>query len=86
VAIIFVLFPDRAKDMTEKTTMNLAIDAVTLMNEGYGFVVRDDKSRNMIVSVCYVRHKDAEEARTMMRAALAKAISVTGISGTFDAL
>jgi hypothetical protein len=71
--------------MTENTTMNFAIDPVTIMNDGYGFAVRDDKSKKLIVSVCYVTHKDAEEARTMMQAVLAKAVSVTGIGETFAA-
>lgn len=65
--------------------MDFAIDAVTMMNDGYGFVVRDAKSKQAIVSVCYVTHGDAEEARTMMQAALAKAVSVTAIGGTFAA-
>jgi hypothetical protein len=71
--------------MTENTTMDFAIDPVAMMNDGYGFVVRDDKSKRPIVCVCYVTHKDAEEARTMMQAVLAKAVSVTGIGGTFAA-
>jgi hypothetical protein len=71
--------------MTENTAMEFAIDPVTMMNDGYGFVVRDDKSKEPIVSVCYVTHRDAEEARTMMQATLAKAVSVTGIGGTFAA-
>jgi len=71
--------------MTENATMDFAIDPVTMMNDGYGFVVRDDKSKEPIVSVCYVTHRDAEEARAMMQATLAKAVSVTGIGGTFAA-
>jgi hypothetical protein len=65
--------------------MDFAIDPVTMMNDGYGFVVRDDKSKQLIMSVCYVTHGDAEEARTMMQAVLANAVSVTGIGGTFSA-
>jgi hypothetical protein len=71
--------------MTENTIMDFAIDPVTMMNDGYGFVVRDDESKRPIVSVCYVTHKDADEARTMMQAVLAKAVSVTGIGGTLAA-
>ena len=78
--------PSRATfAMTETRTMDFAIDPVTMMNDGYGFVVRDDKSKEPILSICYVTHADAEEARTMMGAMLAKAVSVTGIGGTFAA-
>jgi hypothetical protein len=65
--------------------MDFAIDPVTMMHDGYGFAVREDKSNKLIVSVSYVTHKDAEEARVMMQAVLAKAVSVTGIGGTFAA-
>lgn len=55
--------------------MDFAIDPITMMNDGYGFVVRNGTSQEPIVSVCYVTHGEAEEARSMMQAVLAKAVS-----------
>lgn len=60
--------------MTENADMDFAIDPITMMKDGYGFVVRNG-AKEPIVSVCYVTHKEAEEARSMMQAVLAKAVA-----------
>jgi hypothetical protein len=62
--------------------MAFAIDDVAMLVGGYGFVVRDDRSKKLLLSICYATKDDAEEAADAMKDVLAKATSATGISGT----
>jgi len=56
--------------------MAFTIDPVAAMTDGFGFVVRDDKSKKLIVSICYATKEDAEEAASAMKSVLSKAVTV----------